>query len=340
MYKKTEIDKPIILITMGDPAGVGPEIIVKALGRKDTDGYCPVILGDRNALIAAAGKLNFDLDSLNVIKRAEKTNFDCGKINFVPVSVTGLGTPVPGMHNKKTGRASIAYLEKAVNSILMNEADALVTGPLSKKAINEAGYFYNGHTDFFAERTNTSKYAMCFCTDKLKVALVSDHVPLRKVHTKVKLARVLRTIHLLDEFLRNLESKKPRIGVLGLNPHTGESGLIGVEELNEIIPAIKTANDRGFNVTGPLTTEIGFRAALAGEYDGIVAMYHDQGIMPFKLMSPHDSVNITLGLPFIRTSVGHGTGFDIAGDGSAKENSLVKAIEMARNLVLTGRKPL
>jgi 4-hydroxythreonine-4-phosphate dehydrogenase len=340
MNEKKKIDKPIILITMGDPAGIGPEIIVKALSNKGSDEYCPVIIGDRNALTAAAGKFDFDTNGMKVVKRAEKASFASDRINFVPVSVAGLGTPVPGKHNKKTGKASIAYLETAVNSILMNEADALVTGPLSKKAINEAGYYYNGHTDFFAERTNTSKYAMCFYTDKLKVALVSDHIPVRKIHTKIKLARILRTIYLLDEFIRNLEGKQPRLAVLGLNPHAGESGLIGAEELNEIIPAINTANERGLNVVGPLTPENGFRQTMAGEYDGVVAMYHDQGIIPFKLIAPYASVNITLGLPFIRTSVGHGTGYDIAGDGTAKETSLVKAIELARDLARPGRRPL
>jgi 4-hydroxythreonine-4-phosphate dehydrogenase len=330
--------KPIILITMGDPAGVGPEIIVKALSRNIKDAFCPVVIGDRDVFSATAKRLNLKFDRLNIVKRPEKANFDKDLINFVPVSVQGLGTPIPGKHDKKTGKASIAYLEKAVNSILMKEADALVTGPVSKKAINEAGYYYNGHTDFFAERTNTSKYAMCFYTDKLKVAMVSDHIAVRKVHTRVKLARVLRTIHILDEFLRNLEQKQPRIAVLGFNPHAGESGLLGVEELNEIVPAINTANERGLNITGPLTAEKGFRDTMAGKYDGLVAMYHDQGITPFKLLAPYESVNITLGLPFIRTSVSHGTGYDIAGDGTAKEDSLVKAIELAKDLILTGRK--
>ncbi|UCE27274.1 MAG: 4-hydroxythreonine-4-phosphate dehydrogenase PdxA [Candidatus Coatesbacteria bacterium] len=339
MNDKTRIDKPIILITMGDPAGIGPEIIVKALPNINDD-YCPVVIGDRNALTSAAGKSGFDINGVNVVKRAEKANFSADKVNFVPVSVAGLGTLVPGKHNKKTGKASIAYLETAVNAILMNEADALVTGPLSKKAINEAGFYYNGHTDFFAERTNTSKYAMCFYTDNLKVALVSDHIPVRKIHTRIKLARVLRTIYLLDEFIRNLEGVRPKLAVLGLNPHAGESGLIGAEELNEIIPAINTANERGLNVAGPLTPEIGFRETIAGEYDGVVAMYHDQGIIPFKLIAPYDSVNVTLGLPFVRTSVGHGTGYDIAGDGTAKENSLIKAIKLAGDLVRPGRKPL
>ena len=339
MDEKKKINKPIILITMGDPAGIGPEIIIKALMNKNDD-YCPVVIGDRNALTAAAGKFDFDTNGMNIVKRAEKASFAGDRVNFVPVSVAGLGAPVPGKHNTKTGKASIAYLETAVNSILMNEADALVTGPLSKKAINEAGYYYNGHTDFFAERTNTSKYAMCFYTDELKVALVSDHVSVRKIHTRIKLARILRTIYLLNEFIRNLEGKQPKLAVLGLNPHAGESGLIGAEELNEIIPAINTANERGLSVAGPLTAEMGFRETIAGEYDGVVAMYHDQGIMPFKLLAPYDSVNITLGLPFIRTSVSHGTGYDIAGDGTAKENSLVKAIELARELARPGRKPL
>lgn len=331
--------KPIVLITMGDPTGVGPEIIVKALSRKIANEFCPVVIGDRNAFLAAAERLNVKFNSLNIVKKAEKASFDRDRINFVPVTVQGLGNPAPGKHNKKTGNASVAYLEKAVNSILMKEADALVTGPISKQAINEAGYFYSGQTDFFAERTNTSKYAMCFYTDKLKVAMVSGHIALRKVHTRVRLARVLRTIHLLDEFLRDLEQKQPRIAVLGLNPHAGELGLMGVEEINEIGPAINTANERGLNITGPLTAENGFRDAMAGKYDGLVAMYHDQGITPFKLVAPYDSVGITLGLPFIRTSVSHGTGFDIAGKGTAKETSLLKAIELAKNLiVLTGRK--
>jgi 4-hydroxythreonine-4-phosphate dehydrogenase len=331
-------DHPIVAITLGDPAGIGPEIVAKFLAGHKKTSYTVVVLGDLKWLEDAAQSCDLKLEGLNIVTRAQRDKFVPGAINLIPVKAAFKDVK-PGHPNARTGRAAMAFVEKATDLVLLKEVDAVVTAPISKKAINDAGFYFAGHTEYFAERTNTSKYAICFVADEWRVALVTGHVALRKVHSRVKLARVIRTINLLDQFLRVLGTATPRIAVSGLNPHAGEEGLLGSEEKNEIAPGVEACRAHGLQVSGPMSAEAAFVGHGAGKYDGVVAMYHDQGLVPLKAIAPFKAVNLTLGLPFIRTSVGHGAAWDIAGKGVAKADGMKNAVAMAVKLIQAGARP-
>jgi 4-hydroxythreonine-4-phosphate dehydrogenase len=330
-------EQPVIALTIGEPAGVGPEIVAKYLaGLKKTD-FTLVVVGDQRLLRDAAAKFKLNIRKLNVTSRPSREKFVPGVPNLVTLKTVSPKDVEPGKPTAKTGRAAMAFVDKATELVMLHQADAVVTAPISKKAINDAGYFFAGHTDYFANRTNTSKYAMCFSGDSLRVVLVTAHYALRKVHSKVKLARIVRTVSLFDEFLRTVGVKNPRLVLTGLNPHAGENGLLGTEEITEIEPAAEACRTLRINVDGPVSAEAAFIKHVAGKYDGLVAMYHDQGLIPLKVLKPHKTVNITLGLPFIRTSVGHGAALDIAGQGVAKADSLKNAVNLAAQLVRARR---
>jgi 4-hydroxythreonine-4-phosphate dehydrogenase len=330
-------ERPVVALTMGDPAGIGPEIVAKFLAGPRKSGPTLVVVGEQQLLEETARRLKLNFPNLNVITRPSRDKFAPDVVNLASLKVRGRKDVEPGKPNAKTGRAAMAFVEKATDLVILNEVDAIVTAPISKKAINDAGYYFAGHTDYFADRTNTSKCAMCFLGDDWRVALVTSHHALRKVHAKVKLARVVRTISLFDEFLRAIGVKAPRIVVAGLNPHAGEAGLLGTEELSEIEPAVGACRARGIAADGPVSAEAAFINHLDNKYDGVVAMYHDQGLVPLKVLAPYRTVNVTLGLPFVRTSVGHGAGFDIAGRGVAKIDSLRNAVNLAVKLVRATR---
>jgi 4-hydroxythreonine-4-phosphate dehydrogenase len=318
---------------MGDPAGIGPEIVAKYLAGSRGKGVTLVVVGDKELLEDAAARFKLDLGGLNVVTKPNRGKFEAEAAHIVSPKISGLKDLRPGHPDARTGRAAMTFVEKATDLVLLHDVDAIVTAPISKRAINDAGFFFHGHTDYFASRTNTSKYAMCLVGDALRVALVTAHLPIRKIHCKIKLARVVRTISLFDDFLRAVGVKNPRIAVAGLNPHAGEGGLLGTEELNDIAPAVGACRSRGIDAAGPVSAEAAFLAHLAKKYDGVVAAYHDQGLLPLKLLMPHKTVNVTLGLPFVRTSVGHGAAFDIAGRGVAKIDSLRNAVNLAAKLV-------
>lgn len=328
---------PIIALTMGDAAGIGPEIVAKYINGFKKGSFTLVVIGDQKAIEDTARGLDLKLDGYNVVAKAQRDKFAPNAVNIISLK-TASKEVKPGHPNGRTGRAAMSYVEKATDLVLLKEVDAIVTGPISKKAINEAGYYFPGHTEYFAERTNTSKYATCFIADDWRVALVTGHVALRKVHSRVKLARVIRTITLLDDFLRVLGVNSPKIAVAGINPHAGEDGLLGAEEKAEVLPAVDACRTQGIIVEGPMSAEAAFTGHGAGRYHGIVAMYHDQGLVPLKALAPYKAVNITLGLPFIRTSVGHGAAWDIAGKGIAKTDSLRNAVNLALRLVQAARK--
>lgn len=330
-------EQPIVALTMGDPAGIGPEIVAKYLGGPRRKGVTLVVAGEKQLLADTAAKFKLDVGDLNLVTRPSREKFDPDAANMVSLKIGGLKDLEPGRPDARTGRAAMAFVEKAADLVTLHEVDAVVTAPISKRAINDAGYFFAGHTDYFAARTNTSKFAMCFVSDSLRVALVTAHLPVRKIHSKIKLARVIRTVSLFHDFIRTLGVKNPRIVVTGLNPHAGEDGLLGTEELNEIAPAVGACRSRHMDVDGPLSAEAAFLAHVADKYDGVVAMYHDQGLVPLKAMVPHKTVNVTLGLPFVRTSVGHGAAFDIAGRGIAKVDSLRNAVNLAAKLARARR---
>jgi 4-hydroxythreonine-4-phosphate dehydrogenase len=309
--------KPTIAITMGDPAGIGPEIVLRAVTSSKVKGLCrPVILGDEAVLrylakemrvgVSGAGFRIINLSSLNP-KRIR-----------------------PGRPDRTCGRAMMRYIEEAVQMALDGGVDAIVTGPINKESIHRAGYKFPGHTEFMADLTRTRDYVMMLGGKKLKVVLVTIHESIKSVPGLLTIDRIFKTIRITDETFKRYFSLRPRIAVAALNPHGGENGLFGNEEKKIIIPAIKKAKRAGIAVSGPLSPDtIFYRAVKNKEYDVVVCMYHDQGLIPLKLIHFEDGVNVTLGLPIIRTSVDHGTAYDIAWKGVASPGNMVSAIEMA-----------
>lgn len=302
---------------MGDPAGVGPEIILKALEdrrvRRIAD---PVVIGDLGLLRSLA-------------RRLKLKGPDEGTV--VNVSELDLGKLKAAKPTKESSQAMISYIEEAVYMAAVGDADAIVTAPISKEAARMAGFSFPGHTEFIAHLTGTKDFSMMLGGKSLKVVLVTIHEPLRRVPALVTKEAVLKTLRITDEsFRRYFGVKRPRIAVAGLNPHAGEAGIFGDEERKVIAPAIKKARSSGINAIGPLPADtVFYRAVKKAEFDCVVAMYHDQGLGPLKLLHFEDGVNATLGLPIIRTSVDHGTAYDIAWKGKASSESLVAAIEMA-----------
>ena len=231
------------------------------------------------------------------------------------------------------GRCAYLYVEKAIKDALNGRIKAVVTAPLNKEALNKGGYAYEGHTEIFAKLTNTKKYAMMLWSEKLSVIHVSTHCSLKNACERATKERVFDTIELAQQGLQKMGVKTPRIAVAGLNPHSGESGLFGREEIEQIIPAIDKAKKKGWNVDGPISPDVVFLKAYNGDYDIVVAMYHDQGHIPLKLLAFGNGVNITLGLPIVRTSVDHGTAFDIAGKGIANEEDLFYALRAGKKFI-------
>lgn len=336
----------IIGITMGDPAGIGAEIILKALNSKKVYENCiPVVIGDYEALKAAMEYCHLNLQ-LNEIKEVEEAKGEYGVIDYI-----NMGYLIPNSWEYKKpqalcGEASFNYVIKAIDLALKRKIFAVITAPINKESIHMAGHYYSGHTEIFAEYTNTPKYAMLLASGPLRVIHVSTHVSLREACDRVTKNRVLEVIRLAQEGLRLLGIKNPTIGVSGLNPHCSENGLFGYEEEREIIPAIKEAQAEGINVLGPEPPDTIFVKCMGGKYDIVIAMYHDQGHIPLKLagfkLDPSTNtytsmsgINCTIGLPVIRASVDHGTAYGKAGEGRANEESMVDAIyagiEMARN---------
>lgn len=320
------MNKPLIGITIGDPAGVGPEVTLKALkNREILDSCVPVVIGDINVVKKAASIVAFESD-INVVDNTD----DCidRKVNLI--SLNNMKDSYQfGMIQPECGRAAFEYIKKGIELALVGKLSAVVTGPINKEALNLAGYHYSGHTEIFADLTGTKDYAMMLTGGPLKVIHVSTHVSLREACDRVKKERVYKVIKLAKKAMNDLGLKSPRIAVAGLNPHAGENGLFGDEEIKEIIPAIDKAKEEGINVNGPLPPDTIFLHCKDGKYDIAVVMYHDQGHIPLKLLDFMGGVNVTVGLPIIRTSVDHGTAFGKAGKGTADETSMIKAIEMA-----------
>ncbi len=313
--------KPVVVITMGDPTGVGPEIIIAAMRRTKIRRLCrPVVLGDEGVLAHVAGRIGH--------KGAE---MDFPIISLSSLDMLGLK---PGKPTRACGRAMVSYIREAAYMAGRGEVDAMVTGPINKAAIRKAGCDFPGHTEFLADIFGTEKYAMMLAGKRLKVILVTIHEPIRKVPDLVTTTGVLETIRIADfAFKRYFGILQPRIAVAALNPHAGESGLFGDEEKKVIYPAIRKARREGMDVSDPLPPDtVFFRAVEKGEFDCVVCMYHDQGLIPLKLLHFKDGVNVTLGLPIIRTSVDHGTAYDMAWKGVADPNSMIAAIEMASEM--------
>jgi len=322
---------PILLaVTMGDPAGVGPEIAAKALSGNELPGECNVlVIGDAEVMQHAARIAG---SSMRVNAMYKLSDFEEGSINVLDMHAISASSFTTGSPSAECGRAAYAYVTKAIDLALQGAVGAVVTNPINKQALRMAGINFPGHTEIFAEKTGTKNFSMVFLLDNVAVAHVTTHCSLREAIRLVSKERVLVTIRLLHDALRDMGISSPRIAVGGLNPHAGEDGLFGTEEETRIAPAVELARQQKMDVTGPLPPDTVFMRAFKGEFDGVVAMLHDHGFVALKSRDFDKGVNITIGLPIVRTSVGHGTAFDIAGTGKASEKSLLEAIRVAARL--------
>lgn len=325
------IDRPLLVITMGDPCGVGPEIIVKALGHSGITDICrPVVIGDRNALERALRICRSGLKPEEISEPEQARGVGPERIPLLALSALEEDDLRFGHPTAAAGETAFRCICAAARFCLAGRAAAMVTAPISKKAINRAGHAFPGHTELLAEMCGTDDHVMMLAGDLLRVSLVTIHAALRDVPRLVTLDSVLKTIRVTAAGIRRLTGiERPRLAVTALNPHAGEGGLFGDEERLVIGPAIEAARGEGIDAQGPFSADTLFHFAAQGRYDGVVAMYHDQGLIPLKLLHFDDGVNLTLGLPIIRTSVDHGTAYDLAGSGRASERSLLAAIRMA-----------
>jgi 4-hydroxythreonine-4-phosphate dehydrogenase len=324
---------PRIAITMGDPAGIGPEIIAKAFLMPDIYEVCkPLVLGDIGCLEMASegvGSLSFQRISLTSEITARQ-----GLIDVMPISELRADSRLPGQPTKAGGKAMVDYILKAVELCEGRNVAAMVTCPISKELMHRAGCEFEGHTELLAHLTGTKDYVMMLAGERLRVSLVTAHCALAEVPGRLTRDLIVKTIGITYRSLeRDFGIDKPRVAVAALNPHAGESGLFGNEDKTIVGPAVEAAKDSGLRVEGPFPADTIFYHAGTGRYDAVVAMYHDQGLIALKLLHFSDAVNITLGLPIIRTSVDHGTAYDIAGKGVADPSSLIAAIKMAAKIV-------
>ncbi len=334
---------PVLAITMGDPASIGPEIGVKALLQENIHAICrPLLVGDAVVFQQIIDKLQLKA-TVNAVNNVADAKFEIGTIDVYDLGITDISKLEFGKIDAMCGEASFQAVKKAIELAMAGQVDGTVTGPINKKSINEAGHHFAGHTEIYAHYTGTKKYAMLLVEDQINVIHVSTHVSLRQACDLVKKERIIQVIELIVDGLKRLGKTNLKIGVAGLNPHSGDNGLFGTEDIEEIQPAVEEAKRLGYDVEGPVPPDTMFAKAAMGAYGGVVAMYHDQGHIPFKLagfkwnaekqqMDSVKGVNITLGLPIIRTSVDHGTAFEIAGKGIASADAMVLAIESAVQL--------
>ncbi len=319
-------------LTMGDGAGVGPEIIVKALADREVYRQVrPLVIGDLKVLARARSFVSGVTPDLRSCRNPGEAHYLPGTIDVIDLDNLTADL-IPGQVQARAGKAAYEYIAKAVELALAGQVDAVCTAPLNKEALHLAGYSFPGHTEILAHLSGTSDYAMLLAGGPLRVIHVTTHVGLQEACNRITTSRVLTVIKLAHQVLVKVLPQTPRIAVAGLNPHAGEGGLFGREEIEAIIPAVLEAQAMGYEVTGPVPPDTVFWKAVQGQYDIVVAMYHDQGHIPVKLLGFETGVNVTVGLPFIRTSVDHGTAFDIAGTGQADPRSLLEALKLAGQL--------
>ncbi len=317
---------------MGDPAGIGPEVVLKAVAEEDIRKLCvPVIIGDAQLLAHTARTLDLQC-GYDIVRRGEPfPDQFSDPIIFHLDNIAGFIEP--GIESGAAGKAAAGYIEAAVELCAAGSIEAIATAPINKRALFLGGYSFPGHTEFLAHLTGAEEYAMAFVAANLRIVLLSTHVPLSEAIRLVEKDRLVKVINLAYRELRRWGIERPRLAVAALNPHGAEGGLFGVEEASEMVPAIEAC--RGLddiNVQGPVSADTVFLRASRGEFDAVIACYHDQAMIPVKCLSFGEAVNLTLGLPFIRTSVDHGTAFDIAGKGIAEHSSMVAAIKLAADL--------
>ena len=323
-------DRPVIAITMGDATGVGPEIIVKALAHAELYGRCrPLVVGYAQRLRRAAEISGLTALSVNPVDRVEDARFEAGTIDCIDLKLIPADLPF-GKISPVAGDGAYQYIAKAVELALAGKVGAICTAPLNKEALHAGGHFYPGHTEMLAELCGVPEVSMMLTAPNLRVVHVTVHIGLLDAIAKIEPGLVERTIARGHATLVKAGIAHPRIGVCGINPHAGENGLFGRgEEEEKIIPAVQRCQAKGWSVEGPLPADTLFFRAARGDFDLVVAMYHDQGHGPVKVMGIEAGVNITIGLPVVRTSVDHGTAFDIAGTGRADERSLLEALRQA-----------
>ncbi|MCY4409054.1 MAG: 4-hydroxythreonine-4-phosphate dehydrogenase PdxA [Caldilineaceae bacterium] len=321
--------RPILAITLGDPAGIGPEVVLKALQHGEVFATCrPLVIGDRGVLDRAAAWLDVG-PRYERIADIGGGNYGEGTVPLLDLANVELAEAPVGEVSAGAGRAAVEYVMRACDLAMAGQVEAVVTAPLNKEAMHRAGFLYPGHTELLAERTGAERVSMLLVGPNLRVVHVSTHVALEEAIRRVRPARVLEVIELAYRSCRMLGVEAPRIAVAGLNPHASENGLFGVQEEEQVEPAIEMARARGWTVSDPQPPDTVFLRATRGEYDIVVAMYHDQGHIPMKLLAFDSGVNVSIGLPIIRTSVDHGTAFDIAGTGKASEESMLAAVRVA-----------
>jgi 4-hydroxythreonine-4-phosphate dehydrogenase len=326
--------KPTLAIPMGDPLGIGPEVTVKALCKEEAHRLCrPLVIGDPGILRRTAEDLGLPLEMVEAPDAAFED--EPGKIFVFPASALPLEKDLRRLPRDACARASFAYIEKAGRLALTGKVDAMVTGPVNKEAIHRTGIPFQGHTEYLAEISRTKKYVMMLAGERLRVALVTTHIPHASVTGRLTEERIGEVIEVTGSGLRDFfRIPAPRLGVAALNPHAGEGGLFGNEE-GIIAAAVQKARRGGWEASGPWPADTLFYRTVRGEFDAVVCMYHDQALIPLKLLHFESAVNITLGLPFIRTSVDHGVAYDLAGRGVASSRSLEEAIRLAAEMALS-----
>lgn len=324
--------KPVIAITMGDAAGIGPEIIIKALEDRQVYDICrPLVVGDGGVLQQAIELAGSPL-KLRSCETTSDARGEYGIIDLLDLKNLDATKIIPGEVSAACGKAAMEYIEKAANLALDKEVSAMATAPINKEAVIAAGYQDTGHMKFLTRITSTPEYAAMLVTGKLRVVHLTDHYSLKEACEMVTRDRILSKLKLTDNSFRQWGFEHPRLGVAALNPHGSDGGLFGNEEATQIMPAVAEARTLGIDASGPFPADSIFYRAINGEFDAVLAMYHDQGHIAIKVHGFEDSVAVTLGLPFIRTSVDHGTAFDIAGKGIADARSMIEAIKTAVSL--------
>jgi len=324
---------PLLGITMGDPAGIGPEVIAKALAGREVQRLClPLVIGSVPVMERTVKKLRLKLN-VAPVHGHDPVPLKGNTVAVLDPMETPLKKFTAGVAAAETGAASVEFIKKAVHLAEIGCIDGIVTAPINKEAINMAGCHYPGHTELLADLTNAKESGMMIVGGPLRIMFVTTHVAIKDLSKLLTQAKIEKAIRLAHQALTRLYGiKKPRIGVAALNPHAGEHGLFGNEEARVILPAARAAQAQGILASDPQPADTLFGKAVKGQYDGIVAMYHDQGLIPLKLVAFGTCVNLTVGLPIIRTSVDHGTAFDIVGKGVADPGSLLEAIKLAARI--------
>ena len=325
----TDDKRPIVAITIGDPAGIGPEVVVKALANKAIYDMCrPLVIGE-SATLRAAIELTRKSLTIHPVEKAADIQGKFGTIDILDMHNLDLAKVKAGQLSAECGRAAWGFMEKAVQLALNHEVTAMANAPINKEATMLAGHSGLGHLEYMAQATGTKIYATMLATGNLRCVHLTTHYSLREACDKVKKEFILQNLKLTDKSFRQWGFAKPVIGVAGLNPHAGEGGMFGREEIEEIAPAVRKAVTLGIDARGPFPADSIFNRAINGEFDAVLVMYHDQGHIPVKVHGFEKSVSVAMGLPFVRTSVDHGTAFDIAGKGIANAESMKEAIKTA-----------